>query len=161
MKAICHSRERPKHCVLVLLPLIQNQAMCGQTMAICSMPLPCHTFLRGSNRHGFHSISKMVLDPLNQIIFEDNVEHCWIARAKDAATSTRLSPQLPSDSKILNRCVFELQSCKAFCLCMGECSSFQIGSSENGVPSNAIVHHNVHHYCHFVVFTFFLNLNHC
>lgn len=107
------------------------------------------------------SLSKMVLDPLNQIIFED-VEYCWIAGAKDAATSTtRLSPQLLSDSKILNRCVFELQSCMAFSLCMGECSSFQIGSSENRVPSNSIVHHNVHHYCHFVVFAIFSNLNHC
>ena len=60
--AICHSScERPKHCVLVLLPLIQNQPMCGQTMlqyelmcgqtmAISSVPLPCHTFLPGSNK---------------------------------------------------------------------------------------------------------------
>jgi hypothetical protein len=52
------------------------------------------------------SLSKMVLDPLNQIIFEDNVEHCWIAGAKDAATSTtRLSPHF-----LTQRVVHRIQS---------------------------------------------------
>jgi hypothetical protein len=48
--------------------------------------------------------------------------------------------------------------CIAFSLYMGECSNFQVGSSENRVPSNSIVHHNFHHYCHFVVFAIFFEL---
>jgi hypothetical protein len=130
MKAICRSsRERPKHCVLVLLPLTQNQPMCGvwtNDGNLLSAPALPYIFA-GKQQVTRFSISNMVLDPLNHIIFEDHVEHCWIAGAKDAATSTtRLSPQLLSDSKILNGCVFELQSCIAFCLCMGECSDFRI-----------------------------------
>ena len=109
MKAICRSsRERPKHCVLVLLPLTQNQPMCGvwtNDGNLLSAPALPYIFA-GKQQVTRFSISNMVLDPLNQIIFEDNVEHCWIAGAKDAATSTtRLSPHF-----LTQRVVHRIQS---------------------------------------------------